>query len=213
VIHQGTVSQTLAFDALLVCSGATDRLLPVEGWHFSGCYSMGAAQIALKSQACAIGRRVVFMGTGPLLYLVASQYVKAGAEVAAVLDTAPLAGRLRALPSMAARPGVLLNGLKLIALLRAAGVPMLSGVTPLRITGSSDQGVGAVIVRDSKGRERIWDCDAVALGYHLRAESQLADLAVAHEAKISVEQVGRLRGQGPVKPLPLATVLEVEGAA
>ncbi|HSV78793.1 MAG TPA: FAD/NAD(P)-binding oxidoreductase, partial [Ramlibacter sp.] len=92
-VIQGTVSRTLAFDALLVCSGATDRLLPVEGWHYSGCYSMGAAQIALKSQACAIGRRVVFMGTGPLLYLVASQYVKAGAEVAAVLDTAPLAGR------------------------------------------------------------------------------------------------------------------------
>jgi len=176
-VVQGSASRTLPFDALLVCSGATDRLLPVEGWHFSGCYSMGAAQIALKSQACAIGQRVVFMGTGPLLYLVASQYVKAGAQVAAVLDTSPLWGRLRALPGMAARPAVLLNGLKLLASLRMAGVPVLSGVEPVRITGSADNGVNGVVVRDAKGRERSWECDAVGLGYHLRAESQLADLA------------------------------------
>jgi hypothetical protein len=48
------------------------------GWQRAGCYSLGAAQIALKAQACAIGRRTVFLGSGPLLYLVASQYVQAG---------------------------------------------------------------------------------------------------------------------------------------
>jgi NADPH-dependent 2,4-dienoyl-CoA reductase/sulfur reductase-like enzyme len=66
-------AEVLPFDALIVCSGATDRLMPVPGWDLAGCYSLGAAQISLKSQACAIGQRVVFMGTGPLLYLVASQ--------------------------------------------------------------------------------------------------------------------------------------------
>ena len=74
-VVQAGQAQVLPFDALIVCSGATDRLMPVPGWDLAGCYSLGAAQIALKSQACAIGRRVVFMGTGPLLYLVASQYV------------------------------------------------------------------------------------------------------------------------------------------
>ncbi|MFO1059957.1 MAG: hypothetical protein U1E53_23700 [Dongiaceae bacterium] len=76
----------------------------------AGVYSLGAAQIALKSQACAIGRRVAFVGTGPLLYLVAAQYLKAGAGVAAVLDSSPAAGRLRALPKLAARPATLLKG-------------------------------------------------------------------------------------------------------
>ena len=61
---------TLPFDALMVCAGATDRLMPVPGWHRAGCYSLGAAQIALKAQACAIGARTVFLGSGPLLYLV-----------------------------------------------------------------------------------------------------------------------------------------------
>jgi NADPH-dependent 2,4-dienoyl-CoA reductase/sulfur reductase-like enzyme len=71
-------AHTLPFDALIVCAGATDRLMPVPGWQRAGCYSLGAAQIALKAQACAIGTRCVFMGSGPLLYLVASQYLQAG---------------------------------------------------------------------------------------------------------------------------------------
>src|SRR5262249_46070947 len=110
----GARSAALPFDALIVAAGATDRLRPVRRWHRAGAYSLGAAQIALKYQACAIGRRVAFLGTGPLLYLVAAQYVKAGAAVAAVLDTSPFALRLKALPKLAARPDVLLKGLSLV---------------------------------------------------------------------------------------------------
>ncbi|MCS0580950.1 NAD(P)/FAD-dependent oxidoreductase [Massilia pinisoli] len=170
-------SKALPYDALVICSGATDRLMPVKGWHYAGTYSLGAAQIALKAQACSIGRQVVFMGTGPLLYLVASQYVKAGANVAAVLDTSPLMRRVAALPKLLARPAVLRNGLALVAGLKRAGVEVLTGVAPLEISGSADDGVQGVVVRDNRCNERSFDCDAVAMGYHLRPETQLADLA------------------------------------
>jgi NADPH-dependent 2,4-dienoyl-CoA reductase/sulfur reductase-like enzyme len=170
-------SRTLPYDALVICSGATDRLMPVKGWHYAGTYSLGAAQIALKAQACSIGRQVVFMGTGPLLYLVASQYVKAGANVAAVLDTSPLMRRVAALPKLLARPAVLRNGLALVAGLKRAGVQVLTGITPVEITGSKENGVQGVVVRDSRGNERSFECDAVGMGYHLRPETQLADLA------------------------------------
>jgi NADPH-dependent 2,4-dienoyl-CoA reductase/sulfur reductase-like enzyme len=176
-VIQGGRTQVLPFDALIICSGATDRLMPVPGWDLAGCYSLGAAQISLKAQACAIGRRVVFMGTGPLLYLVASQYVAAGANVEAVLDTSASALRVRALPRLAARLAVLLNGLKLVASLRLAGVRVLTGVAPLEITGSPTGGVTGVRVRNGGGREHDFQCDAVALGYHLRSEAQLADIA------------------------------------
>ncbi|URI11495.1 NAD(P)/FAD-dependent oxidoreductase [Aquincola tertiaricarbonis] len=176
VVHRGEPKE-LPYDALLVCSGATDRLMPVEGWHRAGCYSLGAAQIALKAQACAIGGRVVFLGSGPLLYLVASQYEQAGAHVEAVLDTAPAMKPLAALRGLLARPALAWRGLGLIRGLRRAGVTVLQGVQPLRIEGSDAMGAEAVVVRDAHGTVRRFECDAVGMGWHLRAETQLADLA------------------------------------
>jgi len=175
VVREGQ-PQTLPFDALLVCSGATDRLMPVPGWDQAGCYSLGAAQIALKAQACAIGRQVVFMGSGPLLYLVASQYQQAGARVAAVLDTAPARKSWAALRGLLARPRLALRGLALMQGLRRAGVPLLQGVSPLRIEGDAALGVQAVVIKDARGASHRFECDAVGLGWHLRAEAQLADL-------------------------------------
>ena len=58
----------------LYATGATDRVLPIPGWTLPGVYTLGGAQIALKYQGCVIGHRNVFLGTGPLLYLVAYQY-------------------------------------------------------------------------------------------------------------------------------------------
>jgi len=176
VVSEGE-PHTLPFDALLVCAGATDRLMPVPGWHRAGCYSLGASQIALKAQACAIGAQVVFLGSGPLLYLVASQYVQAGARVAAVLDTSPANKSWGAIAGLLARPRLALRGLGLIRGLKQAGVPVLQGVTPLAIDGDDRLGVQAVAVRDAAGREQRFACDAVGLGWHLRAETQLADLA------------------------------------
>ncbi|MBN3791537.1 FAD/NAD(P)-binding oxidoreductase [Burkholderia sp. Ac-20353] len=165
------------YDALVLCPGATDRLMPVKGWQYAGTYSLGASQIALKAQACAIGANVVFMGSGPLLYLVASQYVQAGAKVAAVLDTSPAGNRLRALPKLLARPDVLKKGMALVRALKRAGVRIEHGIEPLEIHGDPAQGVSAVSFCDAHGEVERIACDAVALGYHLRPETQLADLA------------------------------------
>lgn len=167
----------LPFDALIVCAGATDRLMPVPGWQYAGTYSLGGAQVALKSQGCAIGARTVMMGTGPLLYLIAAQYVKAGATVAAVLDTSPAAARLRALPQLMAKPSTLLKGATLLRTLRDANVPIHRGVTPVKIEGDAESGVSGVHVTLADGQTIRIETDAVALGYHLRPETQLADLA------------------------------------
>lgn len=173
----GTVQEAIPFDALLLCTGATDRLMPVKGWNYAGAYSLGGSQVALKSQAVSIGHKVVFMGSGPLLYLVASQYVEAGADVAAVLDTSPFSARLKALPDLLAMPSVLWNGVALTRTLKRAGVTVQHGVTPLEIIGDVESGVSGVRFRTASGVEETIACDAVAMGYHLRPETQLADLA------------------------------------
>jgi NADPH-dependent 2,4-dienoyl-CoA reductase/sulfur reductase-like enzyme len=167
---------SLPYDRLILATGATDRLAPVPGWQMAGVYSLGATQIALKAQGVALGRRIVLAGSGPLLTLVAAQLIDAGAEVAAVLDTAPWRTQVRGGARMAlARPVFTLRGLRLRARL---GHLYKAGVTLDSIEGDGTS-PKAIIWRDARGRTHRTECDTVALGWHLRAETTLADLAGA----------------------------------
>lgn len=165
--------ETVRYSQLILATGATDRVLPFPGWTTPGVVTLGGAQVALKFQGCTVGRRTVFLGTGPLLYLVAYQYLRAGGEVAGVLDTATTLDQTRAMPGMLRDPAVLAKGLYFVAWLRARGVPLRTGVRPVRVEGG-DHVTALVWRRD--GREERTDCDAVAFGLGLRPETQLADL-------------------------------------
>ncbi|WP_062562768.1 NAD(P)/FAD-dependent oxidoreductase [Paracoccus aminovorans] len=172
VAHVGAAR--IPHDRLILATGATDRLVPVDGWQRAGVYSLGAAQIALKAQGVAIGRQIVLAGSGPLLTLVAAQLLAAGAGVAAVLDTSSLATQMRGGIGMAlTRPAVTARGLAMRARL---GRLYHAGVRLERIAAD------AVHWCDGWGRAQVTECDAVALGWHLRAETQLADLAGARFA-------------------------------
>ncbi|OJY70445.1 MAG: FAD/NAD(P)-binding oxidoreductase [Rhodospirillales bacterium 70-18] len=162
------------FAQAILCTGAMDRVVPLPGWTRPGVTTLGGAQIALKTQGCAIGRRVAFLGTGPLLWLVAMQYAKAGATVAAVLDTTPLATKARQAPALLAGGRAFLTGLRMMAWPRLHGVKVVEGATPLEITGTD--GVDGLRYRGG-GREHVLACDAVAMGWGLKPETQLADLA------------------------------------
>ncbi len=162
-------AMSVEYAQLIVATGATDRILPVPGWTLPGVYSLGAAQIALKYQGCAIGERVALCGSGPLLYLVAYQYAKAGAKVVAVLDSAPFSAQCRALPALLGQPLTLLKGLYYRAWLTAHGIPVHQGVSLTQIDG--EQRVSSI----RWGNQKL-DCDAVAFAHALRSETQLADL-------------------------------------
>ncbi|MEG0859894.1 MAG: FAD/NAD(P)-binding oxidoreductase [Pseudomonas sp.] len=171
-LKDGRVGQ-LDFTQVIVATGATDRVLPVPGWTLPGVYSLGAAQIALKYQGCAIGERVLFCGSGPLLYLVAYQYAKAGAKVVAVLDSAPFSAQCQALPALLGQPATLAKGLYYRAWLSAHGIPVHQGASLERIDG--DQRVQTATWRQGERRQQL-DCDALAFAHALRSETQLADL-------------------------------------
>ncbi|WP_283180954.1 NAD(P)/FAD-dependent oxidoreductase [Pseudomonas svalbardensis] len=171
-LHEGRAAR-LAFSRVIVATGATDRILPVPGWTLPGVYSLGAAQIALKFQGCAIGERVVFAGSGPLLYLVAYQYAKAGAKVVAVLDSSPFSTQARALPGLLSQPATLAKGIYYRSWLTAHGIPVHQGASLTGING--DQRVQSLTWRNAKGYQHL-NCDAVAFAHGLRSETQLADL-------------------------------------
>src|SRR5690606_5518688 len=100
-----------------------------------GVYTLGAAQIALKSQAVAIGKRVALVGAGPLLPLIAHQYGKAGLKPALVLDVTPFAAKVRNAAGMLALPATFAKGVYYAAagVLRGNGIRY--GVRSIAVEG------------------------------------------------------------------------------
>lgn len=179
LLHEGR-AETIAFDRLLIASGAMDRVAPLPGWTLPGVFTLGGAQVALKDQGCLIGSRVAFLGSSPLLALAARQYRDMGAEITVIADTTPLSAKAAALPRLLRAPRTLARGLCYMAASLREGAQMLHGVVPVAVEGGTR--VEALLLRDGQGRERRFACDAVALGYGLKPETQLADLAGAQFA-------------------------------
>lgn len=162
-----------AYDRLILATGAMDRVAPVPGWQAPGVYSLGAAQIALKSQGVALGSEIVLAGSGPLLTLVAAQLLTAGANIRAVLDTSSLSTQLSGLWGMLALPRLVLRGFFLRAKL---GRLYHSGVRLEEIVSDANGPTG-IRWKNISGEKRYTACDMVGLGWHLRSETHLAGLA------------------------------------
>lgn len=165
----------LTFDRMVLATGAMDRVLPFPGWTTPGVFTLGAAQIALKAQGVAIGRRVALVGAGPLLPLVTHQYLRAGATVVAALDVTPLGPKIVNFAGLLREPLTVAKGVWYTARALLAGRPIRSGVKSIAVEG--EDRVEALVWRDGFGREHRVACDAVGASFGLRSESQLADLA------------------------------------
>jgi NADPH-dependent 2,4-dienoyl-CoA reductase/sulfur reductase-like enzyme len=82
---------------VIVATGSQERPFPVPGWTLPGVMTAGGAQTALKAQGLLPDGRTVIAGTGPLLWLLAAQILRAGGKIEAILDTTPRSNWLRAL--------------------------------------------------------------------------------------------------------------------
>jgi len=101
-IATGGGMQLLRAHRVILCTGAIERPFPVPGWTLPGVMTAGAAQILLKSSALVPQGRIVLAGCGPLLWLLAWQYLNAGCRIDALLDTTPNENRSGVLPHLVA---------------------------------------------------------------------------------------------------------------
>jgi hypothetical protein len=106
---------------VIIATGSQERPFPVPGWTLPGVMTAGGAQTALKAQGLLPSGRTVIAGTGPLLWLLAAQILRAGGKIEAIIDTTPRGNWLRALLHL---PDFLLSpyavkGLKLLREVRA----------------------------------------------------------------------------------------------
>lgn len=122
----------------LIATGAMERPFPISGWTLPGVLGAGAAQILLKGSGALPTAPVILAGCGPLLYLLAWQYLRAGATIRAVVDTMAPSAYLKAMPFAIGALGGwrdLAKGIKLLSALRRSNVPVFSGCTDLSILG------------------------------------------------------------------------------
>lgn len=151
-LSAGGVSRIVTAGHVVIATGALERPFPIAGWTLPGVMTCGAAQILLKTAGLAPAGGVVLAGTGPLLALLAWQYLRAGVPIRALLDTTPRENRPKAAPYLAAflGSGYARKGVALLWAIRRK-VRVIGGVTALQAEGADH--VREVVYRRSDGAE------------------------------------------------------------
>lgn len=158
---------------ILLATGALERPMPLPGWTLPGVMTAGAAQILLKQSGIAC-ERAVLIGSGPLLYLIATQMVRAGVPPLALVETQTkvdlvkslrhFGGALRGWP-------YLLKGFRMLWELRRAGITRHVGATQIAVEG--EHSASGVTFRIGGDKHRI-ACDTVLLHHGVVPNTQAA---------------------------------------
>ena len=192
---------------IILATGALERPFPIQGWTLPGVMTAGAAQILLKSAAMVSSGRVVLAGTGPLLWLLAAQYLRAGGAFTAILEITPrgnLGRALRFLPSFLTS-SYLREGLELVAEVRRRA-NLVRSVIALR-AGGGDR-LTDVSYRTRGGLEVTLRTDTLLLHQGVVPNVNLA-IAVGckhvwNEAQLCFVPVLDAWGQSSVEPVAIA---------
>ena len=165
---------------VLLATGALERPMPVPGWTLPGVMTAGAGQILLK-QSGVLARRAVLVGSGPLLYLIAAQMVRAGTPPLAMVETqtrGDFMGALKHLGGALRGWRYLLKGLGLLTEIRRAGVTRHTGAHGVAITG---EGRAEAVEFTTGGRAHRIACDTAFLHHGVVPNTQAArSLNVPH---------------------------------
>jgi NADPH-dependent 2,4-dienoyl-CoA reductase/sulfur reductase-like enzyme len=158
------------WERLILATGARERLLPLPGWTLPGVFGAGGLQALVKGGWPIAGRRVLVAGTGPLLLAAAATLRAERAQVAAIAEEADTPALARFAAGLVRHPRKAWQALKLGAALR--GVTMIRGTRIVAIEG--DGRVERVVLEGEGGRTRTIACDAVAAGWGLVPQTELA---------------------------------------
>ena len=163
-------ARRLRWNRLILATGARERLLPFPGWTLPGVFGAGGLQALVKGGWPIRGRRVVVAGTGPLLLAAAATLRREEAQVVGLVEEARTAALARFAGTLAAHPRKGLQALRLGASLR--GVPLIAGTRVVAAEG--DGRVERVELEGEGGKTRPIACDALAAGWGLIPQTELA---------------------------------------
>ncbi len=158
---------TLAYDKLILCTGARELLLPFPGWTLPGVTGAGGLQALIKGGLPVAGERVVIAGSGPLLLAGAATARSAGATVLRIAEQASFL----ALAGFSARllrwPGKAMQAMELLDAGYRASSHVLAALGRERLEAVRLQ-QGSRVVEIA--------CDRLACGFGLIPNTQLGEL-------------------------------------
>jgi glycine/D-amino acid oxidase-like deaminating enzyme len=152
---------------LVLATGAYEQAMPVIGWTLPGVMTVGGLQTLARSYRVAPGQRIVIAGNGPLCLQTAAELIDGGANVVAVLESAPRPGLFDMAHVVRAAWSDPVLTMKGLALTRR-----LKGVLHWRRRVTRI--VGEDRVRRVEAGGFAIDADIVALGYGFASSSELA---------------------------------------
>ncbi|RUR66736.1 FAD-dependent oxidoreductase [Variovorax guangxiensis] len=193
---------------LVIAPGAYERPVPFPGWTLPGVMTTGAGQTLARAYRVAPGRRVVIAGNGPLNLQLAAELLAGGAEVVAVLESAPRPSPKQwrhLLTAARTAPDLLLDGWRYLRKLRAHKVPVLWEHAVVSAEGSAGLHAVQVAQIDAQGQampatERRLEADTLCLGYGFIPSTELARM-LGCEHRLAPRHLGYL-----------ATVTQEDGA-
>ncbi|ALT75862.1 FAD-dependent oxidoreductase [Paucibacter sp. KCTC 42545] len=154
---------------VLLATGARERFIPFPGWTLPGVTGAGGLQALVKQGWPLKGKRVVVAGSGPLLLATAHTLQSQGCTPSLIAEQASKTQ----LSQFALRLDARFWAQAASMAWQLRRVPFQSGTWVLRALG--EEKLEAVVLSDGR-REWTQACDALALGYGLLPNTELAAL-------------------------------------
>jgi NADPH-dependent 2,4-dienoyl-CoA reductase/sulfur reductase-like enzyme len=166
----------------LIAEGAYEAPVPFPGWTLPGVTTLGGIQNLLKSQGVVPSGKVVIAGTGPLLFYTASQLVKNGVQVVAVLDASRFSKWFQWSFRLLRAPGVLMSGMNYYRILIKHKIPVYYSSIVSRALGEDRLREIEISRADRNwspvpGHEIILSADYLCLNFGFIPSTQFTHLA------------------------------------
>ena len=149
--------------ALVLATGAVERVLPRPGWTLPGVVTAGGLQVMMKETGRPPAGRVVLAGSGPLLLAVAAQMTGLGHPPLAILEAGDPLRRWSAGLALLSHPALLREAAGYLATLARARVPWHRGAVLRRIAAEGEGETLVATWTDRRGASHSLAADRIAL--------------------------------------------------
>jgi len=166
IIENQTGARWLDAKTIILCCGASEKMIVFPGWTLPGVMGAGAAQTLINVHHVSPGKKFLMVGSGNVGLVVSYQMLQAGAEVVAVVEALPRIG------------GWGVHASKI----RRWGVPILTSHTVKEAHGKERVEAATIVALDENWKhvsnsERTLEADVICLAVGLKPNVELPLMA------------------------------------